>query len=114
MEQEHGHAHCSVIAEKMQVSKPSVTKAMKHPKSKEYINKEAYGTITLTVHSTHYAEHLYTKYRKIKSFLKDVLGLSQEEAWKNACRIEQVISEQMLNAIDNYLSDGGEDGKHYE
>ena len=48
LEKNYGHAHGVEIAERLGVSKPSVSKAMNHLKDKGLVNKEAYGTITLT------------------------------------------------------------------
>lgn len=110
LEQTHGHAHCAEIATKMGVSKPSVTKAMKQLKGKGYINKEAYGPITLTKIGYDVSEQIYSRHKLITDYLMKTLNIKYDEASSNACKIEHVISDTMFDAIKTYLQDGGDDG----
>ena len=112
LEEEHGHAHCADIAIKMGVSKPSVTKAMKQLKIKGYINKETYGTITLTKVGSQVSKQIYSRHNLITDYLIKTLNIKYDEASLNACKIEHVISETMFEAIKTYLKYGGENGEH--
>lgn len=103
LEQDHGHAHVVDIAKRLDVSKPSVTKAMKLLKSKGLIHKEAYGTITLTDDGRSRSEKIYLDHQLISLFLEHSLELSSDEASENACKIEHVLSDKMLDAIKVYL-----------
>ncbi|NLM76436.1 MAG: metal-dependent transcriptional regulator [Clostridiaceae bacterium] len=103
LENSHGHAHGVDIANHLGVSKPSVTKAVNILKSKGLVNQETYGSITLTAKGRQISEEIYKKHRMIAQFLEHSLGLSHEEANKNACRIEHVLSDEMFKAIKQYL-----------
>jgi DtxR family transcriptional regulator, Mn-dependent transcriptional regulator len=103
LESDHGHAHGAEIAKRLGVSKPSVSKAMKHLKAKGLVNKEHYGTITLTEKGKEVSMKIYSNHRLISMFLEHSLKLDVNEASKNACKIEHVISENMLTAIEKYL-----------
>jgi len=103
IERDHGHAHVVDIAKKLDVSKPSVTKAMKLLKEKGLINKEAYGSITLTDEGRTRSENIYKQHRIITHYLEHSLGLSFEEAAQNACRMEHVLSKTMVDAIEDYI-----------
>lgn len=103
LESDHGHAHGAEIAKRLGVSKPSVTKAMKHLKAKGLVNKEPYGSITLTKKGKEVSEKIYSNHRLISMFLEHSLKLDVNEASKNACKIEHVISDDMLIAIERYL-----------
>jgi len=103
LERNHGHAHVADIAEKLGITKPSVSKAMNQLKEKGLINKEVYGHITLTENGRNVSEKIYYKHCTISRFLEMSLGLASNEASKNACRMEHIITEKMLEAIEDYL-----------
>jgi Mn-dependent DtxR family transcriptional regulator len=103
LEKNYGHAHGVEIAERLGVSKPSVTKAMNYLKDKGLVNKEAYGTITLTKKGKELSEQIYNNHRLMALFLKHSLQLTVEEADENACRMEHVLTKGMLEAIETYL-----------
>jgi len=104
IEKSNGHAHGVDIAKRLGVSKPSVTKAMNQLKSKGLINKEAYGSITLTQKGKALSEKIYYDHQLISSFLEHSLGLCPDEAAGNACKMEHVLSDQMLESIKTYLN----------
>lgn len=103
LENNHGHAHVVDIAKRLDVSKPSVTKAANYLSEQGYINREKYGTITLTAKGRKVSKEIYTNHQLIKQYLEHSLKMSSEEACKNACKIEHVVSAELLAAIKNYL-----------
>ena len=111
LEKNHGHAHVVDIAKRLEVSKPSVTKAMKLLKDKGLIHKEAYGSITLTEDGRARSEKIYREHQLISLFLGHSLGLSEDEASENACRMEHVLSDTMIEAIKAYLDNNNIDVK---
>lgn len=109
LENSHGHAHGVDIAKKLGVSKPSVTKAMKHLKSQGLVNSEPYGTITLTKKGKELSAKIFRKHQLISLFLEHSLDLDTDEAARNACRIEHILSDKMLTAIKGYLEENNVD-----
>ena len=105
LEEEHGSAKVVEIADILGVTKPSVSKAMSQLLEDGYIDKELYGHITLTEKGRQAAVKVVKKRRLIISYLQHSLGLSKEEASKNACRMEHVISDEMLEGIRTYLGE---------
>jgi len=105
LEKELGHVRVVDVAEELEVTKPSVTKAMNHLMKEGYIHKELYGNITLTPEGITVATEVVKKRAMIVSYLERSLGLSHDEAVKNACRMEHVISEEMLQAIKSFLQE---------
>lgn len=103
LEKSHGHAHGVEIAKRLGVSKPSVSRAMNYLKDKGFVNKEAYGTITLTKKGKELSRQIYTNHKLISLFLEHSLGLTMEEADENACKMEHVLSDGMLEAVKDYL-----------
>ena len=103
LEEEHAFAKVVEIADILGVTKPSVSKAMSQLQKDGFIDKELYGHITLTDKGELAAEKIVMKRRLIISYLVHSLGLSRNEASKNACRMEHVISDDMFERIKVYL-----------
>jgi len=103
LESNDGHAHGVDIAKRLGVSKPSVTKAIRYLKELGFVNTQKYGTISLTEKGRVLSEEIYSNHQIIKLFLEHSLKLSAEEASINACKIEHVLSDEMLGAIKSYL-----------
>lgn len=111
LENSHGHAHGVDIAKRLNVSKPSVTKAIKYLKTQGLVDTQKYGTITLTEKGRELSENIYSKHQLIKLFLEHSLKLSPEQASIDACKIEHVLSNEMVEAINNYLKKNNIDKK---
>ena len=105
LEKTQGHAHVAEISKALNISKPSVTKAMELLKSRALILKEDYGPVTLTDAGRDLSIKIYERHRVIKAYLAKSLNLSLDEAEENACRMEHIISEEMFEAIKEYLKE---------
>ena len=103
LEDVHGHAHIADIAEQLGVTKPSVSKAMEQLKKEGLINQESYGPVTLTQKGKAISKEIYIKHHLITSYLEKSLNLSYDEASENACRMEHIITDDMLEAIERYM-----------
>ena len=103
LEKSHGHAHGVDIANKLGISKASVSKAIKKLQTEGLLKHESYGTINLTQQGIDVSEGIYRKHTLIYKFLKQSLEISDKEASENACRMEHTVSEQLLNSIEDYL-----------
>ena len=103
IETSHGHAHGVDIAKKLGVSKASVSKAMNKLSARGLINKESYGSITLTPKGKKLSEKIYYNHQLISKFLEHSLELTGADAADNACKMEHVLTETMLKAIKEYL-----------
>ena len=85
------------IAETLSVSKASVTGALKMLKSKELINYEPYGYITLTEEGADCAAEVLRKHNILKSFFMNVLGVSKEAAQSAACKAEHDLGSEIIS-----------------
>lgn len=103
LERESQHAHTADIAKLLQVSKPSVTKAMGLLKEQGLIEQERYGPVVLTDKGREVGKKIYENHKLITQFIVSSLGLSPKQAEENACKIEHVISKQMLSAMKEYV-----------
>lgn len=99
---EKGKVRSIDVAKQMNVSKPSVNKAMNVLKEKGFIEQEAYGDIRLTCAGKEMADMIFNRHTTIRSFLEEILCVSKENAEKDACKIEHIISEETFDKIANY------------
>ena len=84
-------------------SKPSVSRAIGLLKSSEHILVDRDGYITMTPKGKDFAERLYERHTVLTHLLIE-LGVDEETATEDACRIEHVISEKSFAAVkEHYL-----------
>ena len=76
----------------MEVRAPTVVGALGSLKSRGYVQQERYGYLTLTEEGQAVAQRLVEKEISIRAFLREVLGLDENEAESNACAMEHYVS----------------------
>lgn len=87
------------IANELEFTKPSVSRAIKILKDAEMITVEKSGNILLTAKGQSKAEQVYERHDIITKFLNENLGVDAETAEKDACRIEHIISVETFEKI---------------
>jgi Mn-dependent DtxR family transcriptional regulator len=103
LSQEKGLVRSIDVAEYMGFSKPSVSRAMGILKSHGYIIVEEDGNLKLTEEGRSIAEKIYERHELITEYLVK-LGVSEETAEEDACRIEHIISNESFMAIKKHIS----------
>ena len=90
------------IANELSFSKPSVSVAMKNLREKEQIRVTPEGYIYLTDSGRAIAEMIYERHQLLSRGLMS-LGVDEQTATEDACRIEHVISQESFEAIKRHL-----------
>ena len=98
-----GTIHSADVANVVGVSRASVSKAMDILKESKYITKEKYGTIALTPLGKQTASAVKKRNELIKTFLTDILGVNDNVAKYDACRMEHTISSETAEKLEEYL-----------
>ena len=93
-----GNVRSLDVANEMNYSKPSVSRAMGILKSEEYIVIDDDGFITLTSSGAKIAKKIYERHVVISDLLVSI-GVDRKTADLDACRIEHVISDKTFKAI---------------
>ena len=96
--EQKGHARSIDIALGLNVSKPSVSVAMKKLRENGYISMSSDNLISLTDKGYAIARKIYDRHRKLIQFLVQI-GVPEEIATEDACRIEHDISQETFDAI---------------
>ena len=89
------------IAEHMCISKPAVSKALAKYREEKLVRIEDSGGITLTDEGLIIAEKVYDRHVSLTGFLAQ-LGVDEDTAAADACRIEHVISEKSFEAMKRH------------
>ena len=98
-----GAIHSADVADVVGVSRASVSKAMKLLKESKYITKEKYGPIALTPLGKRTASAVKKRNELIKMLLTDILGVNDNVAKCDACRMEHTISSETAEKLEEYL-----------
>ena len=91
------------VVEDMNYSKPSVSRAVGLLKNGGYLTVGKDGNLVLTPLGIEIAKKIYERHQLISSFLTS-LGVSEETAAADACKIEHVISEESFEALKRRYS----------
>jgi Mn-dependent DtxR family transcriptional regulator len=103
LNRQKGNVRSIDICEYMGYSKPSISRAVGILKNAGYITVDKNGYITLTETGTVIAQKTYERHSILKSlFVK--MGVSEDVATEDACKIEHVISDEVFDAIKKYYS----------
>lgn len=92
------------VSEYLQYSKPSVSRAMGILRKEEYIQMDKDGAITLTQTGRALAEKILERHTVLSRLLM-TLGVSQETAEADACKMEHAISDESFQAIKRFTED---------
>lgn len=104
----NGQVRSIDIANELNFTKPSVSNAMKHFRENGYITVDKKGYITLTDSGQEIASNVYKRHLTLTKYLV-ALGVNEETAREDACRIEHVISQESFEKLEihckNYIKD---------
>ena len=98
LKQERGYIRSIDVAEKLGVTKPSVSYATKRLRESGYISFDPAGMILLLPPGLEIAERMYERHMLLTELLIG-LGVEPEIAREDACKIEHDLSVESFDAI---------------
>lgn len=101
-EKEGKEVHAIDVANYMNFSRASVSRAVQNLKSKGYIEILDNDALILLPKGEEYATKIYERHNILKEVLIS-LGVPKEIAEDDACKIEHAISDESIEHIKNYL-----------
>lgn len=102
LQKRNGIARSVDIAKELNFSRASVSRAMSLLKTAGHIEIGNINQIILTPSGLQIAEKIYEKHCIIKEFLISI-GVEQDVATEDACKMEHIISEQTFNCLKNMI-----------
>ncbi len=97
------------VANELNFSRPSVSRAVGILKEDGLITVENDGEIVLTEMGLKKAKSVYEKHTNLTKFLMLTAGVSEDIAETDACRIEHIISPETFKGIKRYIKEHKED-----
>lgn len=106
LSQEKIHVRSIDVAESLGYSRPSISRAVGLLKKDGYLLMDNGGFLTLTETGKSVAEKIYERHIILTAALK-ALGVDEDTAAVDACKIEHVISDKSLDAIMSHMKQYG-------
>ena len=91
------------VAEEMGFSKPSVSRGVSILKRDGYLTVDSSGYLELTEFGLALAKKIYERHMVLTELLVQ-MGVNEETAAEDACKMEHVISDETLEAIKKNLN----------
>lgn len=98
LSRELGNVRSIDVANYMGYSKPSISVAMKRLRENGYVTQDDSGYLILTGSGLSIALKIYERHIVLSQFLVSI-GVSEDTARKDACRMEHVISDESFEKI---------------
>jgi Mn-dependent DtxR family transcriptional regulator len=100
---EMGRIRSIDLCKKMNVSKPTISVALKKFKAQGYLDVDEDGSITLTDIGSDIAVKMYKRHTAIAEiFMK--IGVDEKTAFEDSCKIEHDISSKTFECLKKYFN----------
>ena len=103
LEMEKGNVRSVDVANRLEFSKASISRAMGILREAGYLTIDDAGNLLLTETGRKKANQIYERHKLITRFFVEALEVSEESAEKDACRIEHVISDETFEQMRLWL-----------
>ena len=110
LRERNGNVRSIDIVNEMNYSKPSISIAMKKLRTEGLVEMDLSGFITLTSKGEEIAQRIYKRHRLLKKVLM-AIGVEEETAAEEACRIEHDINDDTYDKINAFYNKHFEDGE---
>ena len=101
LRERNGNVRSIDIVNEMNYSKPSISIAMKKLRTEGFVEMDLNGYITLTERGEEIAQRIYSRHRLLEKVLV-AIGVEQETASEEACRIEHDINDDTYDKINAF------------
>ncbi|MBO4385656.1 MAG: metal-dependent transcriptional regulator [Treponema sp.] len=105
LKEENGIARSVDVARRLNVSKPSVSRAMSILEEKGYVFVGKIGSLELTEEGKKLADEIYARHVLLTRFLQKITGVSEEQAEANACKMEHDIDDDVKRGIEKWMKE---------
>jgi len=109
LQKRNGTVRSSEVARELGFSKPTVSQYMKSFRENGYVTADSEGSLSLTRKGLEIAERIYERHVLIARFLM-ALGVDEETALADSCKMEHDISEQSFRCLQRHLKQLEETG----
>lgn len=109
LQKHEGKVSVTSLAEKLQLSKSTVSERLQGMVEAGFVKHERYGSVTLTTKGSTVGRKMTHKHRIIEVFLHDTLGMPNDEVHDEADRLEHALSDAVIRRLGDFLDHPTED-----
>ena len=99
-----GYARVSDIAKHLSITKGSVSTAMKLLKERGYVQEDHNKFLELTEKGLKVVEETEATRLVVQKFLSNALGMDEDDAMIDACKVEHLISSEARSRLVQFLN----------
>lgn len=103
LEKEKGTVRSVDVVELLGYTKPSVCNGMKRLRESGLLCMDEKKHLILTAEGRRKAESIHERYRTVHDFLVQVLGVPEDIAYQDTCKIEHLVSEETYGRMKVYM-----------
>lgn len=103
LKNKNGSVRSVDIANELDYTKASVSRAMGILRKAGYITMDAGGEINLTETGNARAQQIYERHQTLTKYLVEALDIDEVTATEDACRIEHIISQASFDKIKSWV-----------
>lgn len=103
LQREQRVARAKDIADRLEVTRGTVTSALKSLSEKGLINYQPYSHITLTPQGERLAAEIIFRHQTLARYFREILLLPGPMAEENACRAEHVLDPEVINRMVQFM-----------
>ncbi|MBO5099701.1 MAG: metal-dependent transcriptional regulator [Treponema sp.] len=109
LQMENGFVRSVDVANRLEVSRPSVSRAMGLLEKDGFIEFTMGNMIKLTEKGKKKADDIFCRHKLLTKFLVKITGVSEEQAERNACRIEHDVDTDIVEGIKRWVEANGDE-----
>lgn len=102
LQNKKGYIKVKDIADKLEVTRPSVSEMIKKLAENNYILYEKYGGIVFTAKGKKLAQEIKHRHNLLTEFLR-VIGVTEQNAQKDACELEHDVSSETITCLLEFI-----------
>jgi Mn-dependent DtxR family transcriptional regulator len=100
---EQGYARVTDVAKRLEITPGSASVSLKALKSKGYVSEDHNRFLGLTEEGMRVAHDVHVANRTFIHFFEEVLGVSEEQAHIDSCKIEHLVSAEARDKLVVFL-----------
>ncbi len=102
LQDKKGYVKAKDIADKLEITRPSVSEMIKKLSENEYIIYEKYGGIVFTAKGKKIAQEIKKRHTLLVEFLK-IIGVDEQNAQRDACKLEHDVSPKTITCLLEFV-----------
>ena len=102
LQNKKGYVKAKDIAERLEVSRPSVSEMIKKLSENSYILYEKYGGIVFTAKGKKLAQEIKKRHTLLVEFLT-IVGVDEQNAQQDACKLEHDVSPETITCLLEFV-----------